>query len=96
MIMQISITQKQINAIDFGIEQIREALEGATNDDYIQVANEAICELEAILKKHHLAREKANDLNKAKRYIRSRSGWMPPAILDKKARLLIKKAKGNI
>lgn len=27
--MQISITQKQINAIDFGIEQIREALEGA-------------------------------------------------------------------
>ena len=49
--MQISITQKQTNAIDFGIEQIREALEGATNDDYIQVANEAICELEAILKK---------------------------------------------
>lgn len=92
--MQISITRKQINAIDFGIEQIREALEGATNDDYIQVANEAICELEAILKKCHLAREKTNDLNKAKKYIRSISGRMPPTMLDKRARLLIRKSKG--
>ena len=94
--MQISITQKQINAIDFGIEQIREALEGASNDDYIQTANEAICELEAILRKHHLAREKANDLNQAKRYIRSKNGYMPPTKLDKMARLLIKKSKEKI
>lgn len=91
--MQISISEKEIYAIDFGLEQINEALEGSSNDDYIQSANEAIHGLNSILRKYHLAREKANDLNKAKRYIRSRSGWMPPAILDKKARLLIRKTK---
>lgn len=93
--MQISITEKEANAIDFGLEQVREALEGSFNDDYKQLANEAIDGLNNILRKYHLAREKANDLNKAKRYIRSRNGWMPSAKLDKMARLLIKKVKKN-
>lgn len=93
--MQISITEKEVNAIDFGLEQIREALEGSTNDDYKQLADEAIDRLNNILRKCHLAREKANDLNDAKRYIRSKNGWMPPAKLDKMARLLIKKVKKN-
>lgn len=93
--MQISITEKEVNAIDFGLEQIREALEGSTNDDYKQLADEAIDRLNNILRKYHLAREKANDLNDAKRYIRSKNGWMPPAKLDKMARLLIKKVKKN-
>lgn len=93
--MQISITEKEVNAIDFGLEQIREALEGSTNDDYKQLADEAIDRLNNILRKCHLAREKANDLNKAKRYIRSRNGWIPPAKLDKMARLLLKKAELN-
>lgn len=91
--MQISITEKEVDAIDFGLEQIREALEGSTNDDYIQLADEAIHGLNNILRKCHLAREKANDLNKAKRYIRSKNGWMQPAKLDKMARLLIKRSK---
>nr|DAV37256.1 MAG TPA: hypothetical protein [Caudoviricetes sp.] len=93
--MQISITEKEVNAIDFGLEQVREALEGSSNDDYKQLADEAIDGLNNILRKCHLAREKANDLNKAKRYIRSRNGWMPPAKLDKMARLLLKKAELN-
>ena len=93
--MQISITEKEVNAIDIGLEQIREALEGSTNDDYKQLADEAIDRLNNILRKCHLAREKANDLNKAKRYIRSRNGWIPPAKLDKMARLLLKKAELN-
>lgn len=91
--MQISITEKEVYAIDFGIEQIREALEGSTNDDYKQLADEAIDRLNNILRKYHLAREKANDLNDAKRYIRSKNGWMPPAKLDKMARLLVKRSK---
>lgn len=94
--MQISITEKEVNAIDFGLEQIREALEGSSNDDYIQLANEAMEGLNGILRKYHLAREKANDLNDAKRYIRSKNGWIPPAKLDKMARLLIKKSKEKI
>lgn len=91
--MQISITEKEVDAIDFGLEQIREALEGSTNDDYKQLADEAIDRLNNILRKYHLAREKANDLNDAKRYIRSKNGWIPPAKLDKMARLLVKRSK---
>lgn len=34
IIMQISITEDEIKAIDFGLEQIREALEGSSSDDY--------------------------------------------------------------
>ena len=93
--MQISITEKEVDAIDFGIEQIREALEGSTNDDYKQLADEAIDRLNNILRKYHLAREKANYLNDAKRYIRSKNGWIPPAKLDKMARLLLKKTELN-
>ena len=55
--MQISITEKEANAIDFGLEQAREALEGSSNDDYKQLANEAIDGLNNILRKYHLARE---------------------------------------
>lgn len=89
----MSISEKEIYAIYFGLEQINEALESSSNDDYIQSANEAINGLNSILRKYHLAREKANYLNDAKRYIRSRNGWVPPAKLDKMARLLIRKTK---
>lgn len=91
--MQISITEKEVNAIDFGLEQIRDALEGSSSEEYKQDAEEAMRSLGNILRKCHLAREKAKDLNDAKRYIRSKSGWMPPTKLDKMARLLIKKSK---
>lgn len=64
--MQISITEDEIKAIDFGLEQIREALEGSSSDDYKKCADEAINKLESILRKYHLAREKANELNEAK------------------------------
>ncbi|MCR8892420.1 hypothetical protein [Bacteroides sp. ET336] len=93
--MQVSITEKEVEAIDFGLEQIRDALEGSSSEEYRQDAEEAMRSLSNILRKYHLAKEKANDLNKAKRYIRSKSGWMPPAKLDKMARLLLKKAELN-
>lgn len=93
MNMQISITEKEVNAIDFGLEQIRDALEGSSSEEYKQDAEEAMRSLYNILRKCHVAREKSNDLNKAKRYIRSKSGFMPTAQLDKMARLLIKKSK---
>lgn len=95
-IMQISITEKEVNAIDFGLEQIRDALEGSSSEEYKQDAEEAMRSLGNILRKCHLAREKANDLNQAKRYIRSKNGYMPPTNLDKMARLLIKKSKEKI
>lgn len=38
--MQISITEKEVNAIDFGLEQIRDALEGSSSEEYKQDAEE--------------------------------------------------------
>ena len=93
--MNISITEKEVNAIDFSMEQVRESLEGATSEEYIHDAREAIIMLNNILRKYHCAREKANDLNKAKKFIRSRNGWIPPTKLDRMARLLIKRSKEN-
>ena len=40
--MQISITEKEVNAIDFGLEQIRDALEGSSSEEYRQDAEEAM------------------------------------------------------
>ena len=57
--MQISITEKEVNAIDFGLEQIRDALEGSSSEEYKQDAEEAMRSLGNILRKCHLAREKA-------------------------------------
>ena len=34
--MQISITEKEVNAIDFGLEQIRDVLEGSSSEEYKQ------------------------------------------------------------
>lgn len=91
--MQISITEKKVDAINFGLEQIRDALEGSSSEEYKQDAEEAMRILCNILRKYHLAREKSDELNKAKRYIRSKNGFMPPVKLDKMARLLIKKQR---
>lgn len=49
----MSISEKEIYAIYFGLEQINEALESSSNDDYIQSANEAINGLNSILRKYH-------------------------------------------
>lgn len=56
--MQISITEDEIRAIDFGLEQIREALEGSSSDDYKKYADEAVNKLESLLRKYHLRERK--------------------------------------
>lgn len=57
--MQISITEKEVEAIDFGIEQIREALEGSTNDDWEQRRYEIAKECVAVLMRNEITLEDA-------------------------------------
>ena len=52
IIMQISITEDEIKAIDFGLEQIREALVVSSSVDYKKCADEAINKLESITRKY--------------------------------------------
>lgn len=76
--MQISITEKEVNAIDFGLEQIRDALEGSSSEEYKQNAEEAMRSLGNILRKYQLAREKANYLNDAKdTFAQETDGYRP-------------------
>lgn len=89
--MRISITEKEYNAINFGLDQIRDALEAASDEEYITSAKEAMDYLYNVIDKYRTARVKANELNDARSYVRSRNGWMPQAKVDKIARKLIKK-----
>lgn len=91
--MQISITQKEFNAISFGLDQIRDALESASDEEYIDSAKDAINCLYDVLDKYKKARVKANELNQCRSYIRSKNRWMPQTELDKMARVLLKKTK---
>lgn len=91
--MNITITKKQFEAIYFGINQIQGDLEAASDEDYIKDANEALEQLFEIVEKYKVARVKANELNEARRYIRSKNGWLPQAKVDKMARLLLNKIK---
>lgn len=91
--MKITITEKEFDAINFALEQVLEALEGSCDEDFKQSADKAIDELYSVVKKYQSARIKANDLNEARRYIRSRNYWMPQSKVDKMARLMIKKRK---
>lgn len=60
---------------------------------YIRDANEALEQLFEIVGKYKVARVKANNLNKARRYIRLQNGGLPQAKVDKMARLLLNKIK---
>lgn len=91
--MNITITKKQFEAIYFGINQIQGDIEAASDEDYIKDANEALEQLFEIVEKYKVARVKAIELNKARRYIRSQNGGLPQAKVDKMARLLLNKIK---
>lgn len=93
--MKISITQKELDAINFGMNQIQDAIEGSSDEDYIESASEAVDNLDSIMKKYQKARSDADDLNETKRFIRKRNGFMPPSKLDRMARALIRIRRSN-
>lgn len=91
--MRISITEKEFDAICFGLSQIESAIEAASDEEYIESANEACDHLDNIVDKYQKARVQANELNDARCYVRSRNMWMTQAEVDRIARKVIKRAK---
>lgn len=88
--MRISISQKEFEAISFAIDQIESALESSDDVEWNDIAIKHQKSLYAICEKFKTERIKANELNLARQYVRSRSPWRPQAEIDKIARAVIK------
>lgn len=54
--MNISISQKEYDAINFAMSQVQDAIEGASDEEYIASANEAMSALYSIVDKYKRAR----------------------------------------
>lgn len=91
--MNISVTDKEFEAISFAIDQIESSIESSENEDWNDLANENMNLLYSVCRKFKEARMKANELNEAKRFLRSQNHYLHPRELDKVARAVLKKSK---
>jgi hypothetical protein len=89
--MRISINDKEFEAISFAIDQIESAFESSDDLEWNKLASQHQKSLYAICKKFKKERAKVDELNDARRYVRSRSPWRPQAEIDKLARAVVKK-----
>lgn len=91
--MNISITKNEFDAILFAIDQIESALESSENEDWNEEASQFIKLLYSVCNKFKCSKSKADELNEAKRFVRSQNHYLHPRDLDKMARVVLKKSK---
>jgi hypothetical protein len=89
--MRLSINDKEFEAISFAIDQIESALESSEDLEWNELALKHQKSLYTICEKFKTERTRAEELNEARRYVRSRSPWRPQAEIDKLARTVVKK-----
>jgi hypothetical protein len=89
--MNISITKKEFDAILFAISQIESALESSENEEWDEEAIQAIELLYCVCNKFKVSKAKAEELNEAKRYVRSQNHYLPPREVNKTARAVLKR-----
>lgn len=90
--MTITLTEKEYEAISFAINQVESALEGASDEDYIEAANASLGLLENVMYKYKKARQKANDFQYVRAEVarRNHNRGMRPRDIDALTRKLIK------
>lgn len=93
--MNISITNKEFEAISFAICQVESALESSENEEWSSEAIKCINLLYEVCNKFKRSKAKADELNKARRFVRSRNHDLSPCDLNKMARAVLKKSKGQ-
>lgn len=89
--MRLSLSYKDYEAISFAIDQIESSLESSENIEWNKEANDNMKRLYDICKRFQDEKLKSDELNEARRYVRSRSPWRPQAEIDKIAREVIKR-----
>ena len=93
--MNISITKSEFDAIYFATDQVRSALEAASDEDYIRDADKALDALYNVIDKYKNARVKAEELNIARKIIRGKHKDVTRNQVDKMARAVIRDINNN-
>lgn len=89
--MRLSLSYKDYEAISFAIDQIESSLESSENIEWNKEAKDNMKRLYYICERFQDEKLKSDELNEARRYVRSRSPWRPKAEIDKIAREVIKR-----
>lgn len=89
--MRLSLSYKDYEAISFAIDQIESSLESSENIEWNKEANDNMKRLYGICKRFQNEKLKSDELNEARRYIRSRNTFLPQSKVDKMAREVIKR-----
>ena len=89
--MRLSLSYKDYEAISFAIDQIESSLESSENIEWNKEANDNMKRLYGICERFQHEKLKSDELNEARRYIRSRNTFLPQSKVDKMAREVIKR-----
>lgn len=93
--MNVTITEKEYDALIFAVGQIEGDLEAATNEDYIHEAETCVVALDRIIEKYRKARYNANYFQTVRAEVSRHNRNMRPRDIDKMTRKIIKKMKEN-
>ena len=93
--MTITITEKEYDAINEVLDQVRTDYEAASNEEYLQSMGETMSHVRNVLEKYKKARKKAVDFQMARAYVaeRNRNKGMRPRDIDRLTRQLLRKIK---
>ena len=93
--MTITITEKEYEAINEVLDQVRTDYEAASNEEYLQSMGETMSHVRNVLEKYKKARKKAADFQMARAYVaeRNRNKGMRPRDIDRLTRQLLRKIK---
>lgn len=89
--MNVTITIDEFDAICFAVNQIETEIESA-DDDFAHDASVHLDNLYNVCAKYKAARSKNEELNMARRYVRTQKPNAPKSEVEKLARMTIKAA----
>lgn len=95
--MQVTITEKEFDAINEVLDQVCTDYEAASNEEYIQSMGETIEIVRNLLTKYKKARQKSADFKMARAYVaeRNRNKGLRPRDIDRLTRQLLKKIESK-
>lgn len=91
--MTTTITEKEYDAICFAINQVEIEVEAASDESYLNEANDALSHLYRVCEKYKKARKKATEFQFVRAEVarRNRNRGLRPRDIDKLTRQVIKR-----
>lgn len=91
--MNVSVTRKEFEAINFAIGQIESVMETSENPDWNDEAVQNLKLLYRVCEKIKESWKKADELNEVRRFVRSEDPSLNQGDLEKMARAVLRKSK---